>query len=84
MCVHGHIDVLQSTNTGNTADAILVSFVFLCNQRHQERVLKLENALIFAGLATIRKAGVHSDPSFAGIFTTNSRPPLFFSLSRPY
>lgn len=54
---------------------IFVSFVFLGDPRHQEHVLKLENALIFAGLTTVRKAGVHSDPSFAGFFRTDS---LFF------
>lgn len=62
----------QSMDTNNTAellrssyiaaynhrsDTVLVPFVFLCNQRHQEHVLKLENALIFVGLATLRKAG---------------------------
>lgn len=42
-----------------------------------------ENTLIFATLATIRKAGVHSDLSFADIFTTDSLF-FFFLPSCPY
>lgn len=65
------------------SDAVLVPFVFLCNQRHQEHVLKLENALIFAGLATVRKAGC----SFRSIicwYLHNWFPWDFFPPSCPY
>lgn len=71
--IHGHTDMLQTKHGhkqhswvsqssfiaaySHRSDTVLVPFVFICNQRHQEHVLKLENALIFAGLATVRKAG---------------------------